>query len=169
MKTIDEIKNIAPDLVPYLSPTGKDIPEDYFIGLQESIWKKLAIEESHPPSENYFRKLSLNLSSKITKKRRIKIMRKISGIAAAILFLIAVGTTFIPAQQNAEELVDPELALFYLEENIDQWNVGLIADYDLIQEENLQDLYTTEDEIITSYLDYIQPEDINLDFLEELE
>ena len=165
MKAIDEIKNIAPDLLPYLDSSANDLPENYFIHLQDAVWEKLGIEMVQPPSEYYFHQLSQDLDSELSKSGRITMITRIAGIAAAILLLISVGSTFLNASENEDQLVDPELALFYLEQNIDQWNIDLIAEFALTE----ADIYTTEDELLTSYLDYLGPEEINFEFLEEIE
>lgn len=169
MKVYNEIKEIAPILLRYTDKMNPDIPDGYFIDLQENVWQRLEIKDEKIP-EKYFKSLHEDVLANVNDKPWKSWLHYVPGIAASIAIMM-VAAFIINRNETANEtfVIEPELAFYYLENNIDNWQLESFAEFEIIEQEDILETFTFDENIENIYIESLDPEDLDLELLEILE
>ena len=169
MKVYNEIKDIAPILLRYTDKMNPDIPDGYFIDLQDNVWQRLELKDENIP-EKYFKSLNEVVLANVSDKSRKSWLHYIPGIAASIAILLIAAFIFDSKKTAAESfIIEPELAFYYLENNIDNWQLETFAEYEIIEHEDILETFTFDEKIENMYIESLDPEDLDLELLKILE
>lgn len=167
MKVYDEIKEIAPILLQYSKKFGPDTPDGYFMDLQDKVWQRLNIEDGVIP-EHYFESFQKEIIQNVNQKNRIMWLQYIPGIAASMILIIVAASVLNLNLKSESFSIEPELALYYFENNIDNWQIETLAEYGILNQEDIE-TYTYDENIDNMYLESLDPEELDIELLEILE
>jgi hypothetical protein len=169
MKVFDEIKDIAPTLINYGNKLSTDVPKDYFINLQDQLWERLGLPDESIP-KHYLVTMQDEVMQDVFKTKRNTWMRFIPSIAASIaVLIIALLIIGNEGVKSDNFVIEPELAFYYLENNLDNWHLATFAEYEIIEQEDLLDTYSIDDLLSYEYLESLQADGIDMELLELLE
>jgi hypothetical protein len=169
MKVFDEIKDTAPTLINYGEKLSTDVPKDYFMSLQDQLWERLGLPDESIP-EHYLVSLQAEVMEDVSRIKRNTWKRFIPSIAASIAVLIIALLVIGNEEVKPDSLdIEPELAFYYLENNLDNWHLATFAEYEIIEQEDLIDTYSIDDGLSYEYLESLQADGIDMELLELLE
>lgn len=127
---------------------GFSIPENYFKDLEIRLKSTKSFHfEGFETPDQYFDKLQNKLSNKNLSSQsiRFKFSSKIMGIAASLLFLVAVSLQFFSNKNGVEE----DLEVVYIDYFIE--NIDLITEEDIIN--ITEETIDVDDNILYHYLE----------------
>jgi hypothetical protein len=162
-----ELKDLAPILAELPKKSVAEVPEGYFQRVEQQIMSQIFISESTDTPklqvpDGYFERLESDVMQvisqndpKMSSKGKtvwLPTVKFLQYAAAAVVILFAsvwvvfnINNNEVISEDTALELETSDAYFEYLEDNIDEFDINILLEYDLIEESDIALITYTED------------------------
>lgn len=142
----NELENISVPVARKIKPEREwNVPDNYFSANENFLMKHVSLSDGLPAKlpdvpDGYFEQNEKKMVHRI-QQGTLPIKSWIRVAAAAAIVIAAI---FIWQSPNRYKTEDAELAIFYLDENMDEFEAEDFVDYQLVEEDIIASLPTIE-------------------------